>query len=250
MEITNHSRSERRRSSSLADNKESQKSARLLSQDHSSTMLNNNSIRDRPKTAYSVSPGKCIHQKLPSREDLERYSSGFKRWKMGAPGSSDNATISRQNTSKRMTILDRSKKGLNTGNSWFDNDRRISLVEEKTVDRFMSTPYYDTMIRCFPTFNMRAISVPKAHKHRSRDVTPQFANFSVSSQNAFKTAHLKEKYSEAVKVYPNKHPEFCPTDTDFNFKIDRMKNYVESMLKLKPLWDPNKLRQTKLAFKN
>jgi len=249
MEITNHSRSERRRSSSLADNKESQKSARLLGQNHSSTMLNKNSSTDRPKTAYSVSPGKCIHQKLPSREDLDRYSSGFKRWKMGAPGSSD-TVISRQNTSKRMTVLERSKKGLNTGNSWFDNDRSISLVEEKTVDRFMSTPYYDTMIRCFPTFNMRAINVPKAHNSRSRDVTSHFANFSVSSQNAFKTSHLKEKYSEAVKVYPNKHPEFYPTDKDFNFKIDRMTNYVESMLKLKPLWDPNKLRQTKLTLKD
>lgn len=250
MEITNQNRSARRRSNSLADNKESHKSARLLSQISSSSMLHKNSSTERPKTAYSISPGKYIHQKLPSREDLERYSSGFKRWKMSAPGSCNNAVMSRQNTNKRITILDRSKKGLNTGNSWFDNDRSISLVEDKTVDRFMSTPYYDTMIRCFPTFNMRAISVPKAHKHRSRDVTPQFANFSVSSQNAFKTAHLKEKSIEAVKVYPSNHPEYCPTDQDYNFKIDRMKNYVESMLKLKPLWDPNKLRQTKLAFKN
>lgn len=244
MEITNQSKSARRRSYSLAHDKECNKSARLLSENSPSKSEVRNKP-ERPRTAYSVSPGKCMNQKLPSREDLERYSTGFKRWKMGAPGSCDTSTISRQNTSKRITILDRSKKGLNTGTQWFNNDRNVSLVEEKTVDRFMNTPFYDTQIRCFPTFNIRDTSVPKSHFNRSRDITPNFANFSVSNQNAFKTTHLKDRTTSAVKFFPTKHPEYSPTDKDYFFKMDRMKNYIESMLKTKSLWDPAKLRQSK-----
>jgi hypothetical protein len=187
-------------------------------------------VVDSRTTLQTTTPVPMLrHQRLPSTDDLHRWTSEFRPTKrmMYEPPSDRTKTV---NSPLPKITLAKVRAGVNPGKKWFAEKEKLSLFEDGWKGGYRARMKRDDSFRkIFPSSSLDFDHLPEESSDSA------LASYSVNATNVFKSACIKHPKFRHRRIDPRQHPEYVSEGSGHRKIRDRVVTYREAMVRIRPL---------------